>query len=107
MIERDWFFKRPVELRKVELDGGEIWVRPLTLTEDEESSKYRRDSNEWQTYLIRVSCCDEDGNPFFVDNDQEALSKVPAKYMSPIMAAILRVNSWIDDDNNEDDVGNQ
>ena len=104
MIERDWFFKRPQELQKVELDGGEIWVRPLTLTEDEESSKYRRESNEWQTYLVRVSCCDKDGNPFFIDNDQEALGKVPAKYMSPIISAILRVNCWLTED--EDKEGN-
>jgi hypothetical protein len=104
MIERDWFFKRPQELQKVELDGGEIWVRPLTLTEDEESGKYRRESNEWQTYLVRVSCCDKDGNPFFIDNDQEALGKVPAKYMSPIISAILRVNCWLTED--EDKEGN-
>lgn len=89
LLERSKLFNQPAELKKVVLPDGDIWIRPMTVKEAEEQPD---DEAGWRTYVIRVSCCDEQGHPFFIDNDSEAIGELPSKYVDPLLREILSIN---------------
>jgi hypothetical protein len=92
MITRDKFFHSinngGLPRKRVELASGEhVYVRPMTL--GERNKMYALPTERRQSWVIMACTVYEDGNPFFVPEDEEAISKMPDYEVEPIWAAVI------------------
>lgn len=92
MITRDKFFHSinngGLPRKQVDLPSGDcVYVRPMTL--GERNAMYALPAERRQAWVIMSCTCYEDGNPFFVAEDEEAIAKMPDYEVEPIWSAVI------------------